>query len=44
MKALKPFEVPQRTNQFTGFYMSATLALNGLRTMLQSLEDCKASV
>ena len=27
---IKPFEAPQRANQLTGFYMRATLALNGL--------------
>ena len=27
---IKLFEAPQRANQLTGFYMRATLALNGL--------------
>ena len=27
---IKPFEAPQRANQLNGFYMRATLALNGL--------------
>ena len=29
---IKPFEPTQRANQLTGFYMRATLALNGLRS------------
>ena len=30
---IKPFEAPQRVNQLTGFYIRATLALNGLKTL-----------
>ena len=30
MKALKPFEAPQRANQLTGFYMRASQELYGL--------------
>ena len=45
MKSLKAFiklfGAPQRANQLTGFYMRATLALNGLAKNLSHLDHIK---
>ena len=45
MKSLKAFiklfGAPQRANQLTGFYMRATLALNGLTKKFKHLDDIK---
>ena len=30
---IKPFGAPKKANQLTGFYMRATLALNGLNSL-----------
>ena len=38
---IKPFEAPQSVNQLTGFYMRATLALNGLTKKFKHLDDIK---
>ena len=36
---IKHFEAPQRANQLTGFYMRATLALNGLISEAKFSDD-----